>query len=100
MANSIPVADFARPIDYSQRLLQTSYDGRPLIFTNFFPYEGPVTLQALPYGGIQSVFGGVLIIYTAGGFLGADQLIYDNKLMSSEQFVSEHQDLVNQVLPN
>lgn len=78
----------------------TSYLGKPLILKDMQTYEGPITLQYLPYGGIQAVINYHLIINTLKGFMFCDILIYDNKEMSSKQFIERFPSIVNEVLPN
>ena len=80
--------------------LKTTYKGKELILLNVYIYEGPITLQYIPYGGIQSVFNYHLIINTISGYITCDNLIYDNIVMSTKEFVLKYSDLVNQVLPN
>lgn len=91
--------------DFNQEIilnkdLKTTYKGKELILINVYIYEGPITLQYIPYGGIQSVFNYHLIINTKNGFITADNLIYDNQLMTTKEFILKNEDLVNQVLPN
>ena len=92
--------DFSKPIDYNQPILMTYFQKEPIIFTKFGPYHGPVTLQYLPYGGIQSVFHGHLIIHIVNGFMSVDELIYQGIIYQSDEFITRYPDLVNQVLPN
>lgn len=91
--------------DFNQEIilnkdLKTTYKGKELILLNVYIYEGPITLQYIPYGGIQSVFNYHLIINTISGYITCDNLIYDNIAMSTKEFVLKYSDLVNQVLPN
>lgn len=91
--------------DFNQEIilnkyLKTTYKGKELILLNVYIYEGPITLQYIPYGGIQSVFNYHLIINTISGYITCDNLIYDNIVMSTKEFVLKYSDLVNQVLPN
>ena len=91
--------------DFNQEIilnkdLKTTYKGKELILLNVYIYEGPITLQYIPYGGIQSVFNYHLIINTISGYITCDNLIYDNIVMSTKDFVLKYSDLVNQVLPN
>lgn len=91
--------------DFNQEIilnkdLKTTYKGKELILINVYIYEGPITLQYIPYGGIQSVFNYHLIINTISGYITCDNLIYDNIVMSTKEFVLKYSDLVNQVLPN
>ena len=91
--------DFNQEINLNKDL-KTTYKGKELILLNGYIYEGPITLQYIPYGGIQSVFNYHLIINTISGYITCDNLIYDNIVMSTKEFVLKYSDLVNQVLPN
>ncbi len=79
--------------------IYTEYLGESLVLKQVQIYEGPVTLQYLPYGGIQSVFNGKLIINTKSGFIIPTFIVYQNKEYSNEEFTTKYTDLVNQVLP-
>jgi hypothetical protein len=63
-------------------------------------YDRPITMQYLPLGGIQAVINYHLIINTLKGFMFCDILIYDNRKMSSKQFIEMFPNIVNEVLPN
>ena len=63
-------------------------------------YEGPITLQLLPYGGIQSVYANHLIIYTKNGFIFTDLVEYNGILMTTKKFIEIEDNLVNHVLPS
>lgn len=78
----------------------TSYLGKKLILKNMKTYDGPITMQYLPLGGIQAVINYHLIINTLKGFMFCDILIYDNRKMSSKQFIEMFPNIVNEVLPN
>ena len=91
--------DFSKEITLNQNLI-TTYKNKELILLNVYLYDGPVTMQYVPYGGIQSVFNYHLIINTISGYITCDNLIYDNIVMSTKEFVLKYPDLVNQVLPN
>ena len=93
------MTDFSMALVLPNDLL-TYYQGKPLVLKDCYWYEGPITLQALPYGGIKSVFHYHLIIYTKNGFLACDCVEYDGITMSSKEFIERHPNLVNQVLPN
>lgn len=80
--------------------IETKLYGKTLILKEVYFYEGPITLQALPYGGIQSVFGYHLIIFTRNGFIACDKVNYDGDEMTSKEFITKYEDLVNLVLPN
>ena len=78
----------------------TTYKQKELVLLNPYLYVGPITMQYLPYGGIQSVFNYHLIINTVNGFIAVDNLIYDNNKMTSKEFIELFPNLVNEVLPN
>lgn len=80
--------------------LFTTYLGKELILKNVFRYYGPVTMQYLPYGGIQSVYQNQLILNTKSGFIATKEVIYDHEAMSTEEFIRRNPDLVNEVLPS
>lgn len=78
----------------------TLYKGKKLVLKNMQSYVGPITMQYLPYGGVQSVYDFHLIINTLKGFMFCDILIYDDEKMSSKQFIEMFPHIVNEVLPN
>ena len=80
--------------------VKTTYKNKELILLNMRKYDGPITMQYLPVGGIQSVFDNKIIVNTLNGFMFCDIVIYDSKLMSSKEFISLFDNLVNEVLPN
>lgn len=80
--------------------LYTTYLGKELVLKNVYRYYGPITMQYLPYGGIQSVYQNQLIINTKSGFIATKELIYDHEEISSEEFISRYPNLVNEVLPS
>jgi len=93
------MTDFNKII-YENEDIITTYKGRKLILKNMKMYHGPITMQYLPNGGIQSVFDNKIIINTLNGFMFCDILIYDNKEMSSKEFIEMYDNIVNEVLPN
>lgn len=94
------MVDFCKPIDLSNNRLETMYNGRKLVLFNPKMYEGPITLQALPYGGIQSIYNNQLIIYTKNGFISTDLVEYNGILMTTKKFIEIEDNLVNQILPS
>ena len=86
-------------INFNKDLI-TTFNQKQLILKNVKLYDGPITLQYLPYGGIQSVYNYNLIINTKEGFITCDYVIYDNKTLSNKQFIENNNNLVNLVLPN
>lgn len=96
--NECRLFDFNEAVIIGQDIV-TEYMGKPLILKQVQLYEGPVTMQLLPYGGIQSVFDGHLIVHTKSGFIHPSAIIYDGIIYSESNFTSRFSDLVNQVLP-
>ena len=78
----------------------TTFKGKTLILKDMQTYDGPITMQYLPNGGIQSIYNYHIIINTLKGFMFCDILIYDDKKMSSKQFIEMFSNIVNEVLPN
>lgn len=95
----INMTDFNSLIDLNKDIV-TTYKQKELVLLRPYLYDGPITLQYLPYGGIQSTFNYHLIINTKNGFIAIDELIYDNKKMSSKEFITTHENLINTILPN
>ena len=77
----------------------TKYDGKDLVLKCVEPYVGPVTMQYIPYGGIQSVYNDNLIITTKSGFIAPKGIIYNGKEYTVKQFVEIFESLVNVILP-
>ena len=69
-------------------------------FLEFERYVGPITLQYLPNGGIQSLFGGSLIVKVNNGFLKVTKIYFEKKDFTSEEFINfiGEENLANQVL--
>lgn len=80
--------------------LLTTFKKKTLVLKNIKFYNGPITLQYLPFGGIQSVYNNNLIINCKEGFITCDYVIYNNQKMTNEQFIKQNNNLVNIVLPN
>ena len=93
------MTNFNELLDLNKDII-TTYNGKTLILKSPYLYYGPITLQYLPYGGIQSVYNYKIIINSKNGFIASDFVIYNGKLMSSKQFIIENKDLVNIILPN
>lgn len=91
--------DFSNKVIQNQDII-TSFNGKSLVLKNVFYYNGPVTMQYLPYGGIQSVFNNIIIINSVNGFIGCVDVIYDGINYSSKQFIENNPNLVNTILPN
>ncbi|MDE5714926.1 MAG: hypothetical protein K2I42_02220 [Anaeroplasmataceae bacterium] len=80
--------------------IHTTFQGKELILKSMYKYKGPITMQYLPYGGIQSVFGGHIILNTVSGFMATDHVIYDGVEYRSTEFIEHFENLVNEVLPS
>lgn len=93
------MTDFSELIDLNKDII-TTYNGKTLIIKRPYLYYGPITMQYLPYGGIQSVYDYKIIINCKNGFVASDFVIYDGIAMSSKQFIVNNNNLVNTVLPN
>ncbi len=91
--------DFNQEAEIGQDI-HTTFQGKTLILQDVYVYEGPVTMQYLPYGGIQSVFDYHIILTTKGGFIASDSVVYDGEKLSSKEFIERFPDLVNEVLPS
>ena len=78
--------------------LYTAYLGKELVLVDVYRYYGPVTMQYLPYGGVQSIYDNQLIIHTKSGFIATRKVIYDHVEMSSKEFIDRFPDIVNEVL--
>ena len=93
------MTDFNLDIDLSKDI-ETTFHGKKLTLKNPYAYYGPITLQYLPYGGIQAVFDYQIIINCKNGFIASKEVIYDGKEMTSKQFIESFDNIVNEVLPN
>ena len=91
--------DFNQNVVKNQDIYTTLY-GKLLILKKVEFYDGPITLQYLPYGGIQSVFNYNLIINTKSGLIIPKYVIYDDKKYQLKDFLIKYKNLVNLVLPN
>ena len=68
------MTDFSQEIDLKKDI-ETTYLGKTLILHNCFNYHGPITMQYIPYGGIQSVFHNNIIIHVKDGYISL--VLYD-----------------------
>lgn len=94
------MTNFNFPIDINNNI-KTTFNKKELILKNLYFYDGPITRQYLPYGGIQSIMNYSLIINCVNGFIASDNLIFDNREMTSKEFIRiMGENIVNQVLPN
>lgn len=91
--------DFNNVTEKSYEECLTHLNSKDLVLLDFKPYEGPVTMQYLPNGGVQSIFNYNLIINTSKGFYSCKEVIYDGVKMNIEELDKKVKDLVNLVLP-
>lgn len=94
------MTDFNLPIDLKKEYIKTTFKGKELILKNIYLYDGAVTMQYLPYGGIQSVYDYTIILNCVNGFIASKEVIYDRIEMSSKDFILMFDNIVNEVLPN
>ena len=87
-------------VSFNDSKIETMYNGKKLVLFNPKIYDGPITLQSLPYGGIQSVYNNLLIINTKNGFIFTDLVEYNGILMTTKKFIEIEDNLVNHVLPS
>ncbi len=92
--------DFKNEIPEYFQDIETKFKGKKLILKNIFLYDGPITMQYLPNGGIQSLFHNNLIIKTESGFIATKEVEYDGINYTIGEFSIMYDDLVNTVLPN
>ena len=78
--------------------LYTSYNGKELILKSVYRYYGPVPMQYLPYGGVQSLFDNQLIITTKSGFIATREVVYDHIKMTTKEFIQKFPNIMNEVL--
>ncbi len=94
------MTNFNFPIDLNDDII-TTFNEKKLILKKLYFYDGPITRQLLPYGGIQSIMNYSLIINCINGFIASNNLIFDNRKMTSKEFIRiMGENIVNQVLPN
>ena len=92
---------FDQDFDFSNSNPRYCYlDDDRIEFIDFERYVGPVTLQYLPNGGIQSLFHGDLIIKVNNGFLKVTKVIFNKQELTSKEFINliGEENLANQVL--
>lgn len=80
--------------------IYTTFQGKPLILKEVYRYYGPITMQYLPYGGVQSVYDYQLILTTKTGFIATRKVIFDGEEMTSKEFIDLFPDIVNEVFPS
>ena len=80
--------------------IYTTFLNKELILCDVDFYQGPLTMQYLPFGGIQSTYNYHLIIHVKNGYIYPKTIIYNNIVYTPKEFITKFNNLVNQVLPN
>lgn len=93
------MTDFNNIINLSENIV-TKYQGKELILKDLYMYDGPLTMQLLPYGGIQSLFNYQIILHVKNGYIASKKVIYDNCEMNAKEFILKYNLQINDVLPN
>ena len=86
-------------ITLNQKNIETMFKGKKLILKNIYQYNGPITLQYLPVGGIQIIYQGQMVINCNLGFIATKEVEYNGICYSVQEFSNLYKDLVNYVLP-
>lgn len=79
--------------------LITKFNNKELVLKNIKPYNGIITLQYLPNGGIQMIRDNKMIVNFNNAFYYTEEVNYDNKDYSIMEFNKMFKNLVNTVLP-
>jgi hypothetical protein len=79
--------------------LITTFDNKKLILKNLRPYNGIITLQYLPTGGIQMIRDNKMIINYNNSFIYTEEINFNNQDYNIVEFTKLYPNLVNQVLP-
>ena len=93
------MTDFNEILDLTKDIV-TTYKGKELILKDCFIYNGPVTMQLLPFGGVQTIYNHNLVIYTKNGFIGCRKVVYAGIEMDTKTFTKLFPSIVNEVFPN
>ena len=80
--------------------IETTLFGKKIILKNLYRYDGPLTMQYLPNGGIQMIINNQMVISTNIGYLATKEVEYEGLLYSIEELSHKYKNLVNLVLPN
>lgn len=79
--------------------LITKFNNKKLVLKNIKPYNGIITLQYLPNGGIQMIRDNKMIVNFNNTFYYTEEVNYDNEDYSIIEFNKMFKNLVNTVLP-
>ncbi|MDE6414285.1 MAG: hypothetical protein K2K48_02635 [Anaeroplasmataceae bacterium] len=91
--------DFSEEVNIGSDIY-TTFQDKQLILKEVYRYYGPITMQYLPYGGVQSIYDNQIILNTKSGYVATRSVVYDGKEMSSEEFIKIFPDIVNEVFPS
>lgn len=80
--------------------IETTLFGKKLILKKLYRYDGPLTMQYLPNGGIQMIINNQMVISTNIGYLATKEVEYDGVLYTMNDLSRKYKNLVNLVLPN
>jgi hypothetical protein len=97
LSENMDYFDFKNEINNGDTI-KTKYNNKELVLIDLQSYEGPLTMQLLPYGGIQSVYNYNLIIHFKNGYYKPNKIVYDGLEMSVKEFIVNNENLVNYVL--
>lgn len=78
--------------------IKTVYNNKSLILKDVYNYNGIITLQYLPNGGIQMIRNDEMIINYNNGFVATKLVNYDGVDYNIKEFSKIFPNLVNQVL--
>ena len=90
--------NFDLDIDITKKYYKTTFQGHSLILEGLQKYVGPVTMQYVPNGGIQSLFGGNIIIKTQYGYYYPQSVIYGGKRYEPKEFIDKYENISYAVL--
>lgn len=87
-------------LKYLVNEIETTLFQKKLVLKNIYMYNGPLTMQYLPYGGIQMIINNQMVISTNLGYIATREVEYDGRLYTIEELSKKYNRLVNLVLPN
>ena len=91
--------NFNEDIEFGGDLIYlTKFKEEEVEFLTFSKYNGPITMQYLPNGGIQSLIGNYVIVKVNNGFLKVEKLKFKDQILSSKEFIESvgEMNLINQ----
>lgn len=97
LSENMDYFDFNNEINNGDTI-KTKFNNKDLVLIDLTFYDGPLTMQLLPYGGIQSVYNYNLIIHFKNGYYKPNKIVYNGLEMSVKEFIINNENLVNYVL--